>query len=343
MGKPMEKQKFSMGIDIGGTNVKIGGRVGDLLLEGDVRRIVAPETNDLLANIESAVTKFMIENDIFQANVKAVGICCPGPLNPNSGVVINPPNLPLRNFPLKKYFSEKFPNSRVEVLNDANAAAVGEYSVLKKEMLGSPIRNMVFLTLGTGVGGGLILDGKFYRGLGQGGELGHATIKFNGAKCKCGRRGCLEAYVSESAIMKFFENAVDFVLTVPRMKLERFGSVPNFVAPQIIKGVLTDEPKNRIEDNLQMMFQKTMKTVAGYLAAGLGNFVNIFHPDAIVLGGGITDALGVYILQEVQVAIKNEAFASLLKEVSILPASLGNSAGWQGAMIYADEKKGGAE
>ena len=186
--------------------------------------------------------------------VRGMGVGIPGPINQKRGIVLNPPNIPIRNFPLKKFLEKKF-KTKVFLENDANCAALG---ILSKKK----IKNFVLITLGTGVGGAIVIDKKLYRGMGNAGELGHITIDKNGYKCHCGNRGCLEEYISSRG----FE----------RLAKKYFGKKMN---PKEIEELAKNGNKRA---------RKIYEEVGRYLGVGLASISNILNPEIVFLTGKIS-------------------------------------------------------
>jgi glucokinase len=242
-------------------------------------------------------------------------ILVPGRLDHKYEVVLQAPNLPsLDHFALKAALEERF---RLPVLleNDANAAAVGEM------WLGAArgARNIVCITLGTGVGGGIILDRKLWRGAaGSAGEIGHATVEpFRGPQCKCGNIGCLEMFASATAIV--------------RMTRESLRLYPNTI---LTDQCLTAEKvydAAKLGDELAL---KIFKTVGDYLGVGLVNIINIVGPEVIVIGGGVANAWDMF-ERSMREQIRKRAFLSGAQDIQIKPAECGDNAGLLGAAHLA--------
>lgn len=242
-------------------------------------------------------------------------ILVPGRVDHRNEVVLQAPNLPsLNHFGLKAALEERF---RLPVLleNDANAAAVGEM------WLGAArgARNVICITLGTGVGGGIILEGKLWRGTqGSAGELGHTTVDpFAGPQCKCGNIGCLEMFASATAIV--------------RMTRESLSSYPKTILHDQCLTAEKVYDAAKLGDDLAIQI---FKKVGDYLGVGLANLINIIGPEVIVIGGGVANAWDVF-ERPMREQIRKRAFPSISQEIQIKPAECGDNAGLLGAAHLA--------
>lgn len=267
---------YIIGIDIGGTSIKIGliDEQGGILEKRGLpifkdRRESQTETGE---RIVEEVNSLCVSRGIARDEVRGIGIGCPGFIDAEIGLCRYSVNLQWEDFPLVE-FMEKRLHVPVRLANDANAAALGE----SKFGAAKGKDNVLLLTLGTGVGGGLVLNGKLYEGnRGQGAELGHALLKKDGRPCACGRRGCIESYLSASALIASTKEAMakhpESLLWSFAPRLENVnGETPFLAAAEsdlAAKGVLDQY----VED----------------MGEALLSFINVFWPDIIVLGGGIS-------------------------------------------------------
>jgi len=247
--------------------------------------------------------------------IVAASIMAPGAVDNQNAVVVQAPNLPsLTNFPLKAVLEERL-GWPVVLENDANAAAVGEM------WLGAArgCRDVVSVTLGTGVGGGVILDGQLWRGAhGSAGEIGHTTVDpFGGLKCKCGNTGCLELFASATAIVR-----------MTREKLSQFPQsilkTEELTAEQVYDA-------GREGDELALMVFKRFGT---YLGIGLANLINIVDPEIIVIAGGVVNGWELF-ARDMQQEVNERAVRSTAKQVKIAAAQCGDNAGLLGAARLA--------
>lgn len=309
-----------LGLDIGGTKLAAGvvdraGRARSFLVRptGNAR---GPDA--VLADLITLGRRAVDDSRVAWGSIGAIGIGCGGPLDTERGVLIAPPHLTgWRDVPVTS-IAERELGRPAYVENDATAAAAGEHRC----GAGTGASNMVYLTLSTGVGGGVVIDGRLYRGArGNGGELGHVTIDWNGRLCRsCGRRGCLEAYVSGTSIA---ERAAE---TLPAgsvlARLDRFTAAD--VAAAARAG---DEHAARVW---------TETTDA--LGCGLTSIVNLFEPELVVLGGGVTRA-GEQLLGPVRSQVARQAMIPAGR-ARIVTAGLGDQVGVVGAASFVYERLG---
>lgn len=299
-----------IGIDIGGTSVKgmVIDEKGKNLAAGSVATV--PET--LAENIGGLVEKLISDANI--KNVVGVGIGCPGTIDSAKGIVVCAENLNYHNYPLVKKLKEHidFP---IKITNDANAAALGE----ARFGSGSGYRNCVLITLGTGVGGGVIIDGKLFEGgKSAGAELGHMVISYGGKPCSCGRLGCFEAYSSATALIRATKDAMT---ENPYSLLWEVGSLDNVTG----KTAFDYAPRDKVAKRVVLEY-------ISHLGCGLTNIANIFRPEVIMIGGGVS-LQGKVLSEPLQNFVNNEIFGA--KEnyapVKITCATLGIDAGVYGA------------
>lgn len=309
---------YNLGIDLGGTNVKAGlvDENNAVLFKSSVPTGVADGNDAVVDNIVKACAIVLHEAGITLADVSNIGIGTPGAVNSDTGVVERAENMKFENFPLVAKLEEKI-NRKVYIENDANAAALGEY--VAGAALGA--KNAVCVTLGTGVGGGIIIDGKLYSGSNYaGGELGHTSISFDGISCNCGRRGCWERYASVTALIEQTKEAMQ----------ANKGSVLWAIAEEDI-----DNVNGKTSFDAMREGDETGKAVVDkyieYIACGVTNMVNIFQPDVICIGGAISKE-GDYILTALNEIVERERFTKVNeKQTKVVMATLGNDAGIIGA------------
>ena len=313
---------YHIGIDLGGTFVKFGAvdESGNILKKD---KIPTPAGCDYGATV-SAIAK-AVKGMIADIGVpESVGIGCPGVIDGEHGMVVTGGNLGWENKPLAQDLGERLGIS-VALANDANAAAYGEYAC----GAGKEYRSIVLITLGTGVGSGIIFGGKLFTGeLGAGAELGHEVIRMDGEACACGRRGCFEAYASASALVRQTRNAMTCHSESRMWELCK-GSADNADGRTAFDGM-------RLGD-------KTAKAVVerylNYLAEGIANIVNVFRPQAVLIGGGIS-AEGEALTQPLQKMVGTRILGhGRYAPVTIRAAGLGNDAGLVGAAMLAKEIK----
>lgn len=315
---------YYVGIDLGGMSAKCA-----LLRDGKLYGVSRCKTAKELSVEETArklaalVLATVQKCGITMAEVAAVGIGSPGIIDSERGMVVSWTNYGWENVSLSELVESQL-NKPVFLTNDANAAALGEYEY----GAGKNYNSTVMLTIGTGIGSGIIFDGKIFEGnQGAGGELGHEVIKFGGERCSCGRRGCFERYASAGALIRQTQRAM---IVHPESELWRIcnGNTENVNGKTAFDGT-------RLGD-------KTAKNVLSryyqYLAAGIANAVNAFRPEAIILGGGIS-AERETITKPLQAIVNREKMGgNKTIPVQIITATLGNDAGIYGAAEYARRK-----
>jgi len=292
-----------VGIDIGGTKILIAKISGTGILKESIN---LPMSND---NYRKVLEKIIIEIKKF-GNISAVGISIAGDVDGKNGILRYSPNLPKwTNVHLKKYFEKKL-NVPTVVDNDANCAAYGSYIIDGQRKY----KNFITVTLGTGIGGGIIINGKLYRGsTGSAGEIGHITINPDGPKCSCGNNGCLEAYIGTKGIIKI---ANDFGLK------SKSGITPAIIADKARKG-------NRQAIRVYEKFSE-------YLAVGVGSLINIFNPDMLTFSGGVSnnwDLIEKRFFDE----LKKKAFKTPLEHVKIIKSKNPGNLGAIGAALLSQK------
>ena len=311
-----EVRKYYVGIDLGGTFIK-GGIVDDL---GNIIAIdKAPTESDkgadkVAANIAALANKLLAEVGLDKGDVEGLGMGVPGMIDSKAGNVIYSNNLNWKDFAIGSKVAE-LTCLKVKIANDANVAALGEV----KFGAAKDYENVVMLTLGTGVGGGVVVEGRLMEGnKSAGAELGHKVIVAGGEQCTCGRKGCLEAYASATALIRDTRRAMEAHKDSKMWETYDLESVSGKTAFDYKD---SDEYAKEVVDNY-----------LSHLACGIIDFANIFRPEAILLGGGVC-AQGDNLLRPLQKMLDKEIFGGDLgPKVPILIAELGNSAGVLGAV-----------
>lgn len=283
-----------IGIDLGGT--KIAGVLatpsGKVLMDVNIPTEASKGKKKVIGNIKKAI--HMLKNS-HKVKLKAIGIGVPGPILYEKGIIIEAPNLPgWKRVNIKKILEKEF-KIPVFVDNDANCAALAEAWF----GAGKFARNFIYMTVSTGIGGGIIIDKKIYRGAtGSAGEFGHMKIEAHGPKCGCGKHGCLEALASGSALKR--------KTGVEALSLELAARQGDKKAQQAIQ------------------------EIAHYLAIGISNLVNIFNPEMVIIGGGLSNMRELLICP-IKKEFKNYVLSVPAKSVKIVRAKLGTNAGVLGA------------
>jgi len=315
-----------LGIDIGGTHIKGGicGADGTVFASGSIDTQGDRGPQAIVDNIAALSNKLFAEANLAANDIAGIGMGIPGMIDGCAGVVTFSGNLRLEKMPivamLKKYF-----DLPVYITNDANAAALGEYAF----GAGKRYNSLIFVTLGTGVGGGIVIDGKLFEGNGgAGAEIGHMVIRADGEACTCGRRGCFEVYASATAL-----------------KRETLRAIKADPATKMREKVKCDDC---VSGKLSFDYAAVDKAAAGVaaryikdLAEGLVNLANIFRPDAILLGGGVS-AQGETLLKPLTEEFDKIIFGGMEgPKVKVERATLGNDAGFLGAVaLCIDRLKG---
>ncbi|MGN1061424.1 MAG: ROK family protein [Candidatus Coproplasma sp.] len=307
--------KFYIGIDIGGMSLK-GVEVdgdGKIICEDTAPTGEKDGGKSLAENVCELVNALIAKSGHGAIECAGVGIGCPGVIDSKNGTVVFAGNLSLKNFPLVAEV-QKAVNLPVKITNDANAAALGE----AKFGAGKAYDNAVFITLGTGVGGGVIIGGKLFEGYkSAGAELGHMVIVEGGRACTCGRKGCFEAYASATALIKS---------TVQAMEEDKNSAMWKSYTPETVTGKTAFEYMDS-----DPAAKKVVEEYIRYLACGLTSIANIFRPQIIMLGGGVCNQ-GERLIAPVRELVKKEIFGGTdYADIEVVKATLGNSAGALGA------------
>ncbi len=308
-----------VGVDVGGTKVAAGivdshGKIID--------HIRAPMNchgtgEEGLASVISSIESLYAQNPAARKRVQSIGICAPGPLDPRTGVVVNPPNVPCwRDFPLAEEVGKRY-SAMVKVDNDANAAGLAEY------LWGAArgVRNVFYGTLGTGIGSGIILDGKIFHGrTGSAAEGGHVTIDLNGPVCNCGKKGCIEVLASGTAIAR---RAREKLAQSPQLGAQLLALAGGDIA------AVRSEMVGKAAEARDPLAKEILAQTCEYLAVWLGNIVDLLEPEVIILGGGAAEMLRPR-FGEIQKRMKNWCVNSRYQEIPIVPAFYGENAGIAG-------------
>jgi len=312
-----KENPFFIGIDIGGTNIQAGvvGASGKIMQRKSGPTLVHEGKNRVIERICNFITE-LIEN-IGSGSVIGIGIGSAGVIDIERGVVVTSPNFPdWKDVPLKEIISSRYGITTV-LDNDANVVVYGEYLVGAARGASS----LIGLTLGTGVGGAIILDGNIWHGCeGMAGEIGHITVVPDGPECVCGNFGCLEAYASATAIVKHTLERLSNTSQGPILRSSLLKDFSDLTSTKIYEAAL-------LGDGLA----KEVFAEAGmYLGIALGSLINIFNPEQVVIGGGVINAWD-FFYSSLREEVNKRAFARPAKRVDILPAVLGEDAGIIGA------------
>ena len=318
------KQDFLVGVDLGGTKILAGVFSSQLKLLATAKLTTKSDRGfeAIIERIARCVKDAVDEADLELKQVRAIGIGAPGAVNPESGEVIFAPNLRWKDAPLKQKL-EKALGVPVFVENDCNVCTLGVHEV---ELDGKP-RNLIGLFLGTGIGGGLILDGRLYGGFNRtAGELGHMVLEVGGPKCGCGNRGCFEALASRTAIFRRLNEAV---------KGGTKTVLTEFLKPgEEISDLKSGDLRKAIRKGDKLV-EKIVEETAEYTGIAVANLINVLNPEYIVLGGGVLDALEDEMMAIIVETARDYAMPGTDKGIQIMASKLGDQAGITGAAVLA--------
>ena len=326
--------QFIIGVDLGGTNIVVGAMPADgsrsiaVRSEPTEAQRGAEGVTDRIAALIARVMGDVIEGEGAQAkDFLGVGVGAPGPLDREKGVVVVAPNLGWSDYPLRKAISERI-RLPVTLDNDANCATVGEW--WRGAARGA--RNAIGITIGTGIGGGVILDGVLYHGSSDvAGEIGHTTIDPAGRYCKCGNYGCLEAYASGPAIAVRAREALE---------RDEESALRRMVNGDL--GKLTAATVYQAAHDGDALARELVSDTARFLGTGIANLLNTLNPDVVVITGGVTKA-GDRLFEPLRAEVKRRAFRPAVAACRILPGELEGTAGMVGAVAtFKQQRMGGA-
>ena len=311
--------KYYIGIDLGGTFIKAGvvDEEYNIVAKASLPTILT-DAEALSDQIAKTVYEALTEAKLTLADIESVGVCSPGAADSKNGIIVWANNLPFKDTPLGPMVSARLENKPVYLDNDANVAAYGE--VVAGAAKG--IDDAVVVTLGTGVGGGIIIDGKIYSGFnGFGAEMGHMVVEYNGRQCTCGRKGCIEAYASATGLINMTKEAME---ANPDSKLWEVAKTLDEVDGKTAFDAMRMGDAAGIE---------VVNTYIEYLGCGLSNFVNIFQPEVLLIGGGVCKE-GETLLAPLREILKRETYHIEGRPVTTLKVcALGNDAGTIGAAM----------
>lgn len=318
----MAEKRWVVGVDLGGTNIVVGlipmegGEVLGLRnMPTESVRGAKFVVDRMIGLVEQSIAEVLSAHGGTREDIAGVGIGSPGPLDRKTGTVINTPNLGWRNFPLRDLIANAV-HLPATLDNDANCATYGEWW----QGAGRGTRTLVGLTLGTGIGGGIVLDGQIYHGCSDvAGEIGHMTIDSNGRRCKCGNYGCLEQYASGPAI------AV--------RAIEGIEAGAESVLVDMVNGRLEDITAATVYEATRQgddYATEVMKDTAKFLGAGVASIINILNPEMVVIAGGVTRA-GDTLFEPLRAEVRKRSFRSAQECCRIVSAELPGTAGVVGA------------
>jgi glucokinase len=326
-------QHVFIGVDIGGTKIAAGlvDAQGTILTQLRTPMISNSDAASAVARVRSAIETVLAEaekSSVDQHAVAGIGICAPGPLDPETGIIINPPNLPCwRNFPLASEIAQHY-GVPVVVDNDANAAALAE----SRWGAGRGYRNIFYATIGTGIGTGIIFDAHIYHGrTGGAGEGGHMSIDYRGPRCGCGKLGCIEALAAGPAIARRARTKLAADSSRSSALLGLAGGNLDAVSSEMVgTAYLAGDPLAR-----QVLHETTE-----LLALWLGNIVDLLEPDVMIVGGGVAAMLNPF-FDEVRRRLPDYSVNSRVQEIPLRMAHYGADAGIAGGAALIRPPAGG--
>lgn len=325
MRKRSSKDRYGMGVDMGATKVLIALVDGEGHILIRKKRRTKPEEGPdrSIDRIVDGILSAAGDAGIPLRRIEAIGIGAPGPLDPDRGVILSAPNLKWTDVPLKDRIEERV-GRPVFVNNDVNMGTLGEYVA----GAGQGVSDLVGIFVGTGIGGGLILNGALYEGFNRtAGEIGHMVILENGPLCGCGSRGCVEALASRTAIVRDIRAAIE--------------AGEGSMIPERIEGDLSEIRSSMLARALQQRDPVAVRVLEGaarHLGMAVANLVNLLSPEMVVVGGGVMEAMGSHLLPIVQDTARTHAFPQAMREVRIVAAALGDDSGVLGAAEWARQK-----
>jgi glucokinase len=306
-----------IGVDVGGTKVAAGlvNATGEITFQTRTP-MVSNDAAAGLAAVASAIDSVRAESCSLSSSIAGIGICAPGPLDPRTGIVINPPNLPgWRNFPLATEISKAY-CLPVRVDNDGNAAALAE----ALWGAGRGYRNVFCATIGTGIGTGIVFDGQIYHGrTGAAAEGGHNTIDYHGPRCGCGKLGCIEILASGPAIARRASEKI--------AKDGRVSAILELAGGRVDR--ITSEMVGRAYAAGDLLAKEVLEETAALLTVWLGNIVDLLEPDVMIIGGGAGAMLRPF-FGEIEERLPTWCVNSHCQEIPLLAAHYGADAGIAG-------------
>ncbi len=315
---------YYIGIDLGGTNIAAGivDEKYNLLIKGSVPTMAHRAPEEIIKDMSELCKKLVSDANLTFDDIAYAGIAAPGTVDPEKGIVTYANNLPFNNFAIADILKGFIPVKNVYLENDANAAALGE------AVAGAArgVKHAAMITLGTGVGGGIIIDGKIYSGFNyKGAELGHMVIEHGGRPCTCGRLGCFEAYSSATALIK---------MTGEKLEECNKNGVPTLMNDMVkADGKISGKTAFACMKKGDVAAKEVVDMYISYLACGLTNLVNIFRPEVLVIGGGVCNEKE-YLTNPLNAIIAKNSYGGISGRDTVLKiAELGNDAGIIGAAV----------
>ncbi len=318
------QKKYYIGVDLGGTKIltALADSKGKILMSKRKQTEANKGREKIINNIYITIDDVIKESGVNRKDIAQIGVGSPGPLNVNKGIIYENSNLPWKDVPLVKLLQNKI-NIPVKIENDANAATLGE----KYFGAGKNISNFIYITISTGIGGGIIINNRLLRGeIGNAGEIGHMTLKPDGPLCGCGNYGCFETLASGKAIARMGREAViqnqsNLIKELCEGDIRKIGA--ELVARAAYRG--------------DKMAKKIFNKAGVYLGIGFANLINLYEPRLILLGGGVTNSLDLFRKSMIN-SLEKRVLDKPYESVEICPAELGDDTGVKGALAVAMEE-----
>ena len=315
---------YRIGVDLGGTNIAIGivNEKFEIVAQGSVPTLADRPGEAIVEDMANLCKKLIADMGLTDADITSLGIASPGIVDDETGYVVYTNNLPFVNFPIIPMLRERLAIGEMHIENDANAAAWGE--AIAGAAKGS--KSSVMITLGTGVGGGIVDNGKISKGFNNaGGELGHIVISVDGRPCTCGRRGCWEAYSSATGLIN--------------MTKEKLAECEAENRPTVMTELVAQRGKVNGRTAFDGMragdaaATEVVNEYVKYLASGIASMINIFQPEVLSIGGGVSNE-GQFLLDLVTPRVREQQYGTgLVPMTDIRIAQLRNDAGIIGAAV----------
>lgn len=315
------QKKYSVGIDVGGTNIKVAlvDKLGNIVYSDTVPTRAEMGYEYTISNMKKAISDLITQAKVSKDDISGIGFGFPGQIDCDNGVVLLAPNIPgWVNIPIAEIIEKEF-SIPVKVDNDVRCAALAELNY----GAGKGTKNLVCITVGTGIGSGIIINGKIVRGASNvAGEIGHIKLQMKGGPlCGCGDTGCLEAFASGPAIVAMAQEYI------AGGKSTKYRELAN---PDITPYIVSEAAKQG-----DVVAKRIFETIGEYIGIGLVSVINLLNPEKIVIGGGVADA-GDLLFNPIKRTIADRAMPIQAKAVQVVHAQLGNTAGVIGASLLIE-------
>lgn len=317
----LTEEKPLLAIDLGGSKIVTAliSPEGEIVAREYIPTLAEEGTQEVIHRMLATIDTILSQANTPRSSLSTLAIAAAGAINSEEGIVTDSPNLPgWHDIPLREMV-EKETGLETFLINDASAAALGEHCF----GIGKGVNNLIYITVSTGIGGGIIIDGKLYTGVsGSAGEIGHVTIDVNGPRCNCGNTGCLEVLASGKAVAREAQKAI--AQGAKTIILELAEGEPQNITAQIVS---TAAQKG------DALASAIIFKAATYLGVGMVNLVNIFNPEMIIVGGGMAK-MGDMLLDTARKVVAERAFHLPTQQVRIVPSQLGDNAAVIGAIAF---------